>query len=49
MRSQGYTGAMPRLRGMRLVGTSADRPLHDLLADPDGEVNAGRSPGGRIV
>jgi len=35
MRYQGHSGLTPRLRHMRLIGTSAGRPLHDLLADPD--------------
>jgi hypothetical protein len=34
MRYQGYAGPRVRLRHMRLVGTTAGRPLHDLLADP---------------
>jgi hypothetical protein len=34
LRAQGHTGPTPRLRDMRLVGTRADRPLRDLLADP---------------
>jgi hypothetical protein len=52
IRSQGYAGPTPRLRHMRLVGTSAGRPLSDLLAAPaDGEVgaDAGHGTGGRIT
>jgi hypothetical protein len=49
MRYQGYTGPMPRLRQMRLVGTRPDRPLHDLLAAPEEQAAAGTGPGGRIV
>jgi hypothetical protein len=49
---QGNTGPTPRLRHLRLVGTSAGRPLHDLLADPDtaadAETGAARGPTGRI-
>jgi hypothetical protein len=37
LRSQGYVGSPPRLRHMRLVGTRAGRPLHDLLASGDGQ------------
>jgi hypothetical protein len=32
LRYRGYAGPRPRLRDMPLVGTSADRPLRDLLA-----------------
>jgi hypothetical protein len=51
---QGNTGPTPRLRHLRLVGTSAGRPLHDLLADPDpdaaaeADTGAARGPSGRI-
>jgi hypothetical protein len=35
-RYQGHAGPVPRLRDMRLVGTRAGRPLHDLLTtDPE--------------
>jgi hypothetical protein len=35
-RYQGQPGPLPRLRDMRLVGTRAGQPLHDLLTtDPD--------------
>lgn len=49
--NQGNAGPAPRLREMRLVGTSAGRPLHDLLADPGTATGvaagAGSGPGGR--
>jgi peptidoglycan/LPS O-acetylase OafA/YrhL len=49
---QGNAGPTPRLRHMRLVGTSAGRPLHDLLADPEPGAAAGsgatRGPTGRV-
>ena len=38
LRSQGHGGPMPRLRDLKLVGTSGGRPLHELLtrsADED--------------
>jgi hypothetical protein len=31
---QGHSGPVPRLRDMPLIGTSVERPLSDLLADP---------------
>jgi hypothetical protein len=51
LRHQGHPGPMPRLRNMRLVGTTAGRPLRDLLADPaesEEETEAGSESGGRI-
>jgi hypothetical protein len=36
----GNAGPTPRLRHLRLVGTSAGRPLHDLLAHPDAAADA---------
>jgi peptidoglycan/LPS O-acetylase OafA/YrhL len=45
---RGNVGRTPRLRDMRLVGTSADRPLHDLLADPDSGSESARGTAGRI-
>jgi hypothetical protein len=42
---EGNTGPTPRLRHMRLVGTSEGRPLHDLLADPDAAPGTGNGAG----
>ncbi len=47
-RYQGNEGPVPRLRDMRLVGTSAGRPLHDLLAGPDACAETGRGPAGQV-
>jgi hypothetical protein len=47
MRSQGHIGSMPRLRHMRLVGTSAGRPLRDLLADGAEAHSASEAASGR--
>jgi hypothetical protein len=49
---QGNTGPTPRLRHLQLVGTRADRPLHDLLAHHGAGAGAGtdaaRGPTGRV-
>jgi hypothetical protein len=47
-RYEGNPGPMPRLRDMRLVGTDADRPLCDLLADPEDVTGTARGPTGRV-
>jgi hypothetical protein len=50
LRYQGQGGPAPRLRELRLVGTSAGRPLHDLLTTSPGddeELEASASPAGR--
>jgi peptidoglycan/LPS O-acetylase OafA/YrhL len=43
---QGNIGPTPRLRDMRLVGTTEGRPLHDLLADPGAEPGVGTGAAG---
>jgi hypothetical protein len=43
LRSQGHVGSTPRLRQMRLVGTRAGRPLHDLLAGANDGQSAARA------
>jgi hypothetical protein len=47
-RYEGNPGPMPRLRDMRLVGTSEDRPLCDLLADPEDVTDTARGPTGQV-
>jgi hypothetical protein len=47
-RYEGNAGPMPRLRDMRLVGTSGDQPLCDLLADPEAVTDTARGPTGRV-
>jgi hypothetical protein len=52
LRYQGHVGPLPRLREMRLVGTTQGRPLHDLLAEPvpgQAEAKASRSRRGRAA
>jgi hypothetical protein len=49
LRYQGNDGPVPRLRDMRLSGTSTGRPLSDLLTDPDAEASTDRRPAGRVT
>jgi hypothetical protein len=47
-RYEGNSGPAPRLRDMQLVGASADRPLCDLLADPESVTGTARGPTGQV-
>jgi hypothetical protein len=47
-RYEGNSGPAPRLRDMQLVGASADRPLCDLLADPESVTGSARGPTGQV-
>jgi hypothetical protein len=53
LRFQGHPGPTPRMRDMRLVGTSEGRPLSDLLAGPEDVESASEadsnSTGSRIT